>query len=361
MSKKRRGSGPSEAAKLTRDRYRNKWSNRFNFAKSNIISNIQVPNTNQINQSWLTLPNPSEDVLVNKELLIKPIIDWFNHNKLNVDIERFTDIFISINTILGVRNLEDYHNVVKSFVPFIDLYYNNKTPFNTDLNKNLRIETLEYGYLGNLSIKGRVITWGHVIELLIESYYEHSIKYYATTSTVYSNKALVSLRRVYSKLLHKELRTLYAKTNHVVTNEFHYCKYLYNHSSEELLNIYIIAIYILSLKIQNNNGKLIFIDFLRTLGEIFYTTSSKYIDDLRDQAIVGYENIPMICPPNPWVNSYHGGFLSNNNNNIIHHTPTAQHCTYVSDEYLNAVNNLNKIQFKINIEFLNFLCTELGA
>nr|QCQ69089.1 hypothetical protein [Powellomyces hirtus] len=109
-------------------------------------------------------------------------------------------------------------------------------------------------------------------------------------------------------------------------------------------------------KISNNNAPAVPVgtlilnllvatgQFEQRFDENYYLTpNDSFLENIANYAILGFENLPMVCKPNPWINQYHGGFLTNHGTDLIHHPQMAAHRTIANSGYLEAVDRLNAI------------------
>jgi DNA-directed RNA polymerase len=96
-------------------------------------------------------------------------------------------------------------------------------------------------------------------------------------------------------------------------------------------------------------------------NECYYLVATEaFIQQIEQFLIIGYENLPMVATPNPWINGSNGGFLTNRSNNLLHFSARMEHRAEVSQPYLDAVNRLNQVGFRVNRELLQFFKTESG-
>lgn len=83
----------------------------------------------------------------------------------------------------------------------------------------------------------------------------------------------------------------------------------------------------------------------------------KFLDEVREKAIITPQSLPMICSPLPWGEDQHGGFLSNETdlNSLITGSSQHNHLIALNKNCYDAVNYLNKQPFEINSDLLKFI------
>ena len=86
------------------------------------------------------------------------------------------------------------------------------------------------------------------------------------------------------------------------------------------------------------------------------------IEELQKYIIINPSSLPMICPPNKWSADSYGGYLSNHQLKLSLISGSSLnshgHGIKLEQNLYNSINSLNKIQFTVNSELLEFLLGE---
>lgn len=101
-------------------------------------------------------------------------------------------------------------------------------------------------------------------------------------------------------------------------------------------------------------------DFIDTACTEILKVSSEYIETIKDTLFVHPTSLPMISQPLVWDENKYGGFIENqyNHESLITGSSYHGHKLENKESLYKAVNYLNKTEFSVNIELLDYILNE---